>query len=83
VKQGVRNVNEDGGLRPCLKQEEGGSLLANLTMEDGSWFRNFTGMKTSDFEFLAIVTGSECRDRELIAQSIYETTFDSLFLLAC
>jgi hypothetical protein len=34
-------------------------LLAELSMEDGNGFRNFTRMTASDFEFLITIIGSK------------------------
>jgi hypothetical protein len=46
-------------IESLLKQRVGPTLLANLSMEDGSLFRNFTKMRASEFECLATITGFE------------------------
>jgi hypothetical protein len=45
-------------IKTLLKKRGGLSLLANLSMEDGSGFRNFARMTASHFELLVIIIGS-------------------------
>jgi hypothetical protein len=45
--------------KTLLKKHEGLSLLANLSMEDGSGFRNFTRKTASDIELLVTFIGSK------------------------
>jgi hypothetical protein len=46
-------------IKTLLKKRGGLSLLANLSMEDGSGFRTFTRMTASDFELLVTIIGSK------------------------
>jgi hypothetical protein len=46
-------------IKTLLKKRGGPSLLGNLSMEDGSGFRNFTRMTASDFELSMAIIGSK------------------------
>jgi hypothetical protein len=46
-------------IKTLLKQRGRVSLLANFSMEDESWFQNFTRMTESDFELLVTIIGSK------------------------
>jgi hypothetical protein len=64
----------------------GPTLLANLSMEDGSGFQNFTRMTASDFELLVTLTGFEVSRQDTNYRksvTVNEITLILLFSLAC
>jgi hypothetical protein len=44
-------------IKTLFKKRAGPNFFANLIIEDGSGFRNFTRMRASEFELLATIFG--------------------------
>jgi hypothetical protein len=71
-------------IKTLFKKRAGPSLLANLSMEDGSGFRNFTRMRASEFELLATITGFEVSRQDNSYRKYFtvnEITLDSFVFL--
>jgi hypothetical protein len=57
-------------IKTLLTKRGGLSLLANLSMEDGSGFRNFTRMTASHFELLVTIIGPKVSRQHELQKSI-------------
>jgi hypothetical protein len=71
-------------IKTLLKKLTVPTLLGNLSMEDGSGSRNFTKMRASYFELLAIITGFKVSRQDTNyrkSTTVNEITFDLLFFL--